>query len=46
MEEWTGGGNKDSPFGGCSHGAEVFGQRPNTASETLAVPEINCMVSA
>jgi len=27
----------ESRFGGFSHGAEVFGQRPKTASETLAL---------
>jgi hypothetical protein len=35
-----------SPFGGLSRGADVFGQRPKTASETLALPEINRIVPA
>jgi hypothetical protein len=35
-----------SLFGGLSRGAGVFGQRPKTASATLALAEIYCMVSA
>jgi len=32
-----------SPFSGLPQGADVFGQRPKTAIETIALPEIYCM---
>ena len=46
MEKETGSRNKWPAFGRSSHGKGVFGQRPKTASETLALPEINCMDTA
>jgi hypothetical protein len=36
----------ESLFDGLWRAADVFGQRPKTASGTLALPEINCMDTA
>jgi hypothetical protein len=35
---------RQPPFGGSSYDAQFFGRRPKTASGTLALPGLNCIV--